>query len=268
MEVVGYLGDAQLRGLQQEGGFHQQHLIDIIYNGTARDLANYAGEIDGRDMEPLGIERNVVVFYKVAGQQTGEADEDFFYTLGRLAVYDGALLSVLQVEQEDGIEHAQHLTFIDVVGMNIADDFFHFCYQMLCGIWSQCLFRLMQLNDRQVGQMHEVVDGRDLDGDMLISHQAVAVKIVGRGDDVNGEARRIGVQVVGMKRQFTTIVVNRHPPFVNQHKGEAGNESPQQVATKDFYRICFKAVHPGVPAFFGQIVAYKYRQIFIQRVHL
>ena len=79
-------------------------------------------------MEPLGIERNVVVFYKVAGQQTGEADEDFFYTLWRLAVYDGTLLGILQVKQEDGLEHAKHLAFIDMVGMQVADDFAHFCY--------------------------------------------------------------------------------------------------------------------------------------------
>ncbi len=38
MEVVGYLGDAQLGGLQQERGFHQQHLIDIVDHGAACDL--------------------------------------------------------------------------------------------------------------------------------------------------------------------------------------------------------------------------------------
>ena len=123
--------------------------------------------------------------------------------------------------------------------MNIADYFLHFCYQMLGGIWGQCLLRLMQLHDRQVGQMYEVVDGWGLDSDMLIGHQAVAVKIVGSGDDIDREARRIGVQVVGVKRQFTAIVVNRHPPFVNQHKGEAGHESALQVTTKDLHRICF-----------------------------
>ena len=32
--------------------------------------------------------------------------EDFLHALGCLAVYDGTLLGVLQVEQEDGIEHA------------------------------------------------------------------------------------------------------------------------------------------------------------------
>ena len=53
-------------------------------------------------MELVGVERDVVVFYKVAGQQAGEADEDFLHTLGRLTLYDGTLLGVLQVKQEYG----------------------------------------------------------------------------------------------------------------------------------------------------------------------
>ena len=266
--MVGYLGDAHRGGLQQEGGLHQEHLIDKIDDGAARDLTDHTGEIDCRDVELVGIERDVVVLSKVAGQQTAEADEYFLHTLGRRAMYDGTLLGVLQVEQEDGIEHAQHLTFIDMVGMNIADDLAHFHNQMLCDIWGQRLFWLVQLYDRQVGQMYKVVDGRCFDGDMFIGYQAKAMEIVGGGDDIDGEAWRIGVQVVGMQRQVAPVVVNRHPPFVNQHKGIAGNESPTQVTTKDFCPVCFQAVHPAIPAFFGQVVAYKYRQIFIQRVHL
>ena len=106
MEVVGYLGDAHWGGLQQEGGLHQEHLINKIDDGAARDLTDYSGEIDCRDVELVGVERDVMVFYKVAGQQTGEADEYFFHALGCLAVHDGTLLGVLQVEQEYGIEHA------------------------------------------------------------------------------------------------------------------------------------------------------------------
>ena len=134
METVGYLGDAQSGGLQQKRCFHEKHLIDVIDNGAARDLTNYAGEIDGRDVELVRIEGDVVVLGKVAGQQTDEAYEDFLHALGRLAVYDGTILGVLQVEQEDGIEHAQYFTFIYMVGMQIADDLAHFYNQMLCGI--------------------------------------------------------------------------------------------------------------------------------------
>ena len=46
MEAVGYLGDAHRGGLQQEGGLHQQHLVDIFYNSAAGDLTDDAGEID------------------------------------------------------------------------------------------------------------------------------------------------------------------------------------------------------------------------------
>ena len=134
MEVVGYLSDAQLGSLQQERGLHQQHLVDIVNNGAASDLTDYSGKIDGRDMELVSVERDVMVCYKVAGQQADEAYEDFLNTLGCLAVYDGTLLDVMQVKQEYGIEHAQYFTFIDMVGMEIADDFEHFHNQMLCGI--------------------------------------------------------------------------------------------------------------------------------------
>ena len=75
-------------------------MVNIINNGATCDLTDHAGEIDGRNMELVGIERDVSVLYKVARQQTDEADEDFLHALGRLAVYDGTLLGVLQVEQE------------------------------------------------------------------------------------------------------------------------------------------------------------------------
>ena len=126
MEVVSYLGDTQLGSLQQEGGLHEKHLIDIVDNCAASDLTDYAGEIDGRNMKQVGVERDVVVFYKVAGQQTDKANEDFLNTLGRLTVYDGTILGILQVKQEYGVEHPQYLTFIDMVGMKRADDFAHF----------------------------------------------------------------------------------------------------------------------------------------------
>ena len=116
--------------------------------------------------------------------------------------------------------------------------------------------------------MYEVVDGWCLDSDMLIGHQTVAMEIVRGGDDSDMKAWRIDVQVVGMQRQFSPVVMNRHPPFVNYHKGEAGHKSMLQVGTKDFRRICLKAVHPLIPAFFGQVVANKYWQIFIQCIHI
>ena len=46
MEAVGNLGDAQWGGLQQKGGLHQQHLVDVVDDGAAGDLTDDAGEID------------------------------------------------------------------------------------------------------------------------------------------------------------------------------------------------------------------------------
>jgi len=109
-------------------------MVDIVNDRASGDLADNPGQVNGADTEPGGVERDVVVLNKVVRQQADEADEDFLHALGRLAVYNGTLLRVLQVKQEDGIEHAQHLDLIDMVGMNIVDDFAHFCYQTLCGI--------------------------------------------------------------------------------------------------------------------------------------
>ena len=134
MEAVGYLGDAQLRGAQQKRGFHEEHLVDVVDNSAPRDLTDDPREVNGADMKRGSVERDVVVLGEMVRQQTDEADEDFLDALGCLAVYDGTILGILQVKQEDGIEHAQHFTFIDMVGMKIADDFAHLHEQMLCGI--------------------------------------------------------------------------------------------------------------------------------------
>ena len=152
--------------------------------------------------------------------------------------------------------------------MQVADDFAHLRGQVPGGVRGQRLLRLVQLYDGQVGQVDEVVDRRRLDGDVLVGHQAVAVDVARGGDDIDGEARRIDVQVVGVERQFAPVVVNRHPPPVHQHEGEAGHESALQAAAQDFRRVGLHAVHPVVPALLRQSVAHKYRQVFIQRVHL
>ncbi|MBR4809368.1 MAG: hypothetical protein IK031_03705 [Bacteroidales bacterium] len=56
------------------------------------------------------------MLYKVAGQNTDEADEDFLHALGRLALYDGTLLGVLQVEQEDLFWSQGAVELIDKIG--------------------------------------------------------------------------------------------------------------------------------------------------------
>ena len=62
---------------------------------------------------------------KMLGQETDETNEDFLDALGRLPASDGQLLGILHVEQEDGIEHAQHLIFIAMVGVQVGYDFAH-----------------------------------------------------------------------------------------------------------------------------------------------
>ena len=50
MELVGDLGDAQRGLVQEEGGFHQQQLVDVINDGAAaRHLTDDAREIGGGD---------------------------------------------------------------------------------------------------------------------------------------------------------------------------------------------------------------------------
>ena len=246
MEAVGYLADAQLRGAQQERGFHEEHLVDVVDNGAPRDLADDAREVDGADMKRGGVERDVVVLGEMVGQQTDEADEDLLDALGNLAVDDSVLLRVLQVEQEDSIEQAQHFGFIDVVGLQVTDDFAHLRGQVAGGVGRQRLFRLVQLHDGQVGDMHEVVERGCIYGSVLVGHQTEAAEVVGGGDDGNGKARRVGVEVVGMKCQLATVVANCHPPPFNQRKDVAGKETLLLVRAQGRYGIGFKAVHRSV----------------------
>ena len=135
MEAVGYLSDTQLRSAKQEQGFHKEHLVDVVDDGAASDLTDDTREVNGADMKRGCVERNVVVLGEIVGQQTDKADEDFLDALRRLAMYNGTILSILQVKQEDGIEHAQYLAFIDMVGMQIADDFAHLHEQVLCSLY-------------------------------------------------------------------------------------------------------------------------------------
>ena len=178
MEAVGYLGDAHRRGAKQERGFHQEHLVDVVDDSTPRDLTNDAGEIDLRDVEPGGIEGDVAVLGKMLGQETDETNKDFLYTLGRLTVGDGLLLGVLHVEQEDGIKHAQYLIFIDMVGVQVGDYFAHPCGQMLRRCVRQCQFRLVQLHDGPISDVHQVAHGGYLNSGVLIGHQAKATIVL------------------------------------------------------------------------------------------
>lgn len=205
VKSVSNLGDAHRCGAQQERGLHQQHLADIVDDGATRYLTDDTREIDRRDVEPRGIEGNVAVLGKVLGQETDEANENFLYALGRLPASDGLLLGVLHVEQEDGVKHTQHLTFIDVVGVQVDDDFTHPLGQMPRSRVRQCQFRLVQLHDRLVGDVHQVAHGGHLDGGMLVGHQAEAMIILRSRDDVDREAGRIEIEVISLECQHPAI---------------------------------------------------------------
>ena len=69
--------------------------------------------------------------------------------------------------------------------MKTVDDIAHLLGQMLRGIRRQRLFRLMQLYDRQIGQMNKVMEGWCLNGDVFIGYQAKAMEIVRSGEDIN-----------------------------------------------------------------------------------
>lgn len=125
MEAVGDLLDAEVGCAQQEGGLHHEHLVDIVDDGAACDLADDAREIDAGDVEPGGVEGDVVMFGEVLGQQAYEADEYLLDALRDLSVRNGFCLGIQQVEQEDGVEHLQNLRLVDVVGMKVSDNLVH-----------------------------------------------------------------------------------------------------------------------------------------------
>lgn len=60
-EAVGNMGDGKGGCLQQPGGFHQQHLVDVVGDGAPTHLTDDAREIGGGDAELGGIEGDVAM---------------------------------------------------------------------------------------------------------------------------------------------------------------------------------------------------------------
>ena len=65
MKAVGNLRDAQIGRAQQERSLYHQHMVDIVNDRATGDLADYPGQVNGADAESGGVERDVVVLYKV-----------------------------------------------------------------------------------------------------------------------------------------------------------------------------------------------------------
>ena len=55
------------------------------------------------------------------------------------------------------------------------------------------------------------------------------MKVVGGGNDRDGKAGRVGIEVVGMERQFATVVADCQPAPFNQREDIAGEESLRLV---------------------------------------
>ena len=89
-------------------------------------------EIDGGDVQCRCIEADIVKLGKMPGQQADESDEDFFDPLWDGTVSDGLVLGILQVKQEDGIEHPDNFLLVDVIGVQVPHDFTHLGCQVLC----------------------------------------------------------------------------------------------------------------------------------------
>ena len=253
VQLCGYLGDAERRGAQQVGGLHQQVLVDVVDDGTARDLTDDAREIDRRDVEGGGIEGDVVMFGKVLRQQADEADEDVLDALWYAPLADGLGLRTLHVEQEDGIEHLQNLALVDVVGVKIADDLVHLVLQPAGVVVRQRNLRLVQVDDGHVGYVDEVVNGWRLDGQVLVGQQADGAIVLGGCQYGHFESWRIDVEVVGLQGELLAVVDNREPALGNEGEAVGRHEPLRLVGTEGEGCIRLLTVHPAVPLLEGQL---------------
>ena len=109
MQAVGYLDNGEWGLLQQVGGLHQEHLVDVIDDGTAWDLPDNLWEIARCDAELWGIESNVVMLGEVDGHKTKEIEKQFLDALREPAVADSAFLDSVQFKQKQANEYRQSL---------------------------------------------------------------------------------------------------------------------------------------------------------------
>ena len=184
MQAVGYLRYAELGGAQQESGLHEQVLVDIVDDRTPRNLTDYTRKIHRGDVQCRGIETYVVMLGKVFGQQPDETDKDFFHALRHGALSDGALLRVLQVQQENSIEHLHYLLLIYMVGMQIGRNLTHLGRQLFGIAGRKRQFGLVHSHYGQIGYTHKVAHRGQFDTHVLISQEADAGIIWGGGHGV------------------------------------------------------------------------------------
>lgn len=116
MQLGCNLGYALVGSQQQPRGFHQEHLVDIVNHRSSRDFLDDSRQIDGRDVELVGIERNVVVLNKMLRNEANEVNEQFFRPFQMIIlVYFLLFPNVHQIEQEHRIEHLQAILLEQMV---------------------------------------------------------------------------------------------------------------------------------------------------------
>ena len=73
VDSFGNLVDTQGCAFKQPDGLHQQHSVDVLYDGSSGDLPDSTGEIGGRDVQGIGIEFNTVFPDKMLRKQIHES---------------------------------------------------------------------------------------------------------------------------------------------------------------------------------------------------
>ena len=207
MELIGDLGDAH-RGLtQQERGFHQEHLVDVVDDGTAaRHLADDAREVGGGDAEMGGVESDVVMFHEMLGQQTEESEEDFFDALGESVLADAVLLDGGEVGEEEIVEHPQALGSVRQSRLLILNHHVHQFLQALLVSFLQGEHGRGEFYHGEVGCADGVANRGQTEREMLVAQHTDAAVVAGGRENGDLEARRIGVEVALVQRQFAVII--------------------------------------------------------------
>lgn len=252
VQAVGNLADAERRCAQQERRLDHKHTVDIIDHSAAGHLTHDARQVGGRDVQRRGVERDVVMLDKMPRQEADEADEELLDTLRHLPVDDGAVLPVTQVEQEHGIEHTQDVGLARMFHVEVVGNLAHTVHETLGDIGRQRDFRLVELDDGQVGDTDEVAHDGCPDGDLFVGNEADAAIVMRGRDDGNRHAGRIDVEVVGEKRQFVAVIDQREPALDDEREGVAGEESVRLVGAEGHCGIAPGAIELAVPIGRGQ----------------
>ena len=188
---------------------------------------------------------------KVLWQQADEADEVVLDALGHGAVGDGSGLCVVEVEEENGIEHAQDLVLVHVVRVEVAGDLAHLLFQPEGVGMGEGELGHVELDDGDVGDVDEVVGGGGVEGDTFVGQQADAAVVVGGGDDGDGQPGGVDVEVVGVESELLAVVDDGEPAVGDQREGVGCHVAVGLVGAEGDGGIRLVAIHLAVPLGYG-----------------